>query len=137
MFNKEDWKKRQEGLNEARTLLAERDTKPNALDGAIWNAWRMAEYAVNAGLELLANRTDRGHQLDKSVDELLKKKLLSRSYSKILIQLERYRKKVEYGSYSREPSVHFNAKNVQDCLNEVQALSDEIAAHLERMGRLP
>lgn len=139
-FNIDDWQSRLEGLTEAQQLLAAYradQSQRKLLDRAIWHIWRFAEYALNSGLELCGLRPDRGHELDKSGKILHANSLISADHSVILRQLEAYRRKVDYGSYSRDRSVHYNATNAEACLACILSLRDELVPHLQKARKLP
>ena len=125
-------------MEDANRLLLEyiESKDANLLDGAIWNMWRFCEYALNAGLELLDERADRGHSMGETAEFLRAKHLLRDDHSKLLEQLEVYRQKVEYGSFARKKASHFNRANVADCLSCAQAIREDIEAQLSRRGRL-
>jgi len=53
--------------------------------------------------------------------KLLLGDLLQKDYADTVEKLERYRRKIDYLSYNRERSVHFNRQNVLDCLADMQA----------------
>lgn len=91
---------------------------------------------MNAGLELIGARTDRGHQLDRSVEELVAKGILQGDYADALRKLEIFRKKVDYGSYSREKSAHYNATNVENLLAQLQTLQVELKVHLQKAKKI-
>lgn len=138
-FKQSDWEIRVGGLAAAEQLLEEyaQDKKTALLDQALWHIWRFAEYALNAGLELLNERTDRGHNLRQTAGLLYSKKFFRTDHSKLLEQLENYRQKVEYGSFSRKKSVHFNRANVAECLQAIQEIRGELETHLRQRGKLP
>lgn len=138
MFKEQDWINRVNGLEETRELLKTYPSKKDAvlLEESLWHIWRFAEYALNAGLELIDKRSDRGHNLGHTAEILYRENLLSADHSKLLEQLELYRQKVEYGSFARKKSVHFNASNVNDCLVCIQQIQEDLEVHLRRRGKL-
>ena len=137
-FKEQDWLTRVRGLEEAMSMLAQYDaTKDVALlEGALWHIWRFAEYALNAGLDLLEKRTDRGHNMGGTAEVLYSNHLLESNHSKVLEQLEDYRQKVEYGSFARKKSVHFTRTNVADCWRCAQEIRVDLEAHLRHRGKL-
>ena len=138
-FQKKDWLSRSDGLELAKESILKFREESNQihLDEAVWHIWRFGEYAVNALLELAGERTDRGHDLGNSIEILKAQGWVSRDYKKILNQLERYRKKADYGSYSRSRSVHYNAGNIQQALDTLLQLQQETQQKLTEHGKLP
>lgn len=138
-FKQDDWEARRRGLDRARELIdtyrSDR-TRRELLDEAIWSIWRFGEYAVNALLELAGLPTDRGHDLGNSIEVLKLQGWVAGDYRTILEQLERYRKKADYGSYARKTTDHYNATNADDCLEVMLALAEEAEEKLREKGKL-
>ena len=125
LFKKTDWKARIEGLNEAQRLLeafSAGQGQRDSLDKAIWNIWRMAEYAVNAGLELANDRTDRGHKLNVSAGKLKADGIPNRDYSKILDQLRAIARKLNMGAMRVRHRSISTRKTWPDCLEQVRSV---------------
>jgi len=136
-FTRSDWEDLCKGLAEVDNLIAQfnatQDRHP--LKNAVLALWRFAEYSMNAGLELRGHRTDRGHDMARTA-KLLLGDLLQKDYADTVEKLERYRRKIDYLSYNRERSVHFNRQNVLDCLADMQALHAEMQRELTKAKKL-
>ena len=107
-----------------------------SLDSAVVAIHAMAEYAVNALLELAGQKTERHHKTGDRARELKAGGQLQGDYKKILDQLENYRLAAQYLGYGRIPSVHYNATNIEECLFAVDQLVGEVAAALRVSGKL-
>ena len=133
-FKLADWQKMLRRLALAAEQLrqfTEDPTDRNLLDLAVFNVWTAAEYAINVLLELERMEKETWHRTDERARELKALGMLKQDYSKILQQLENYRLTAGYGSYVRNPSVHYSRKNVQDCLDAVVRLCDEVGGALQ------
>jgi hypothetical protein len=106
------------------------------LDDAVNCIHAMAEYAVNANLELRGQPAETMHQLDKRARELLAVGQLKKDYAVILEQLGRYRKFAQYAGYGRSGSTHYNATNVESCLTAIDDLVAETDASLRAAGKI-
>jgi HEPN domain-containing protein len=143
-FKLADWKRLAARLGLARTQVAQfrreaadGDSKPqHLLDSAVVAVHAMAEYAVNALLELADQKPERHHKMGDRARDLKAEGRLQEDYKKILDQLETYRLAAQYLGYGRKPSVHYNATNVEECLAVVDRLVAEVAAALRSAGKL-
>lgn len=142
IFDREEWNKLREGLPKADAWLNEYRSQPKPerdvelLDKALRCLWKFAEYTLNALREAEGERVDRGHAMDQTAKIYYAAGILKANYSQRLEQLEKYRKKSDYGDYARERSVHYTAANLQDCLEAMLALEGEAEAHLRAKGFL-
>lgn len=96
----------------------------------------MHGYAINALLELAGMKQERQHKQADRADELRVAGWLVKDYKQRLDNLQSYRLKADYASYSSAPSVHYSTKNVEDCLAAMSELRDEVVAHLRGKGKL-
>ena len=107
-----------------------------SFDSAVVAVHAMAEYAVNALLELASQKPERHHKMGDRARDLKADGRLQGDYKKILDQLESYRLAAQYLGYGRTPSVHYNATNIEECLSSVDELVGEVAAVLVASGKL-
>ena len=138
-FKKSDWDEMCRRLLDAREWLSQvRDdaSERRLLANAIWALWTFGEYAVNVSLELEGRDPDQSHGHDRIAQELFASGLLGKDYSAVLAQLGRYRLKAFYKGYSKERSVHFSPRNVEDCLVAMESLKDEVLALLRARKRI-
>lgn len=143
-FKLADWKRLAARLQLARAQVAQfrreaADGEPRPqylLDSAVVAVHAMAEYAINALLELAGLKTERHHKTGDRARDLKAGGRLQGDYKKILDQLESYRLAAQYLGYGRTPSVHYNATNIEECLSAVDQLVGEVAAALRVSGRL-
>ena len=137
-FRPGEWEGLCQGLQAAEELILEfrRDQAEEHLNLAVWHLWRFAEYAINAVLELRGEKPERHHLIAARVKALESRAVFQNSYHAMLDKLERYRLKADYGSYSSQPSVHYNATNVEDCLRDLRSLRGEVEGLLRQAGQL-
>jgi HEPN domain-containing protein len=143
-FKLADWKRLADRLQLARAQVAQfrveaadGESKPqHLLDSAVVAVHAMAEYAVNALLELAGQKPERHHKMGDRARDLKADGRLQGDYKKILGQLESYRLAAQYLGYGRSPSVHYNATNIDECVSAVDQLVGEVAAALRASGKL-
>jgi hypothetical protein len=138
-FKKPDWEKFTQGITRAEEHLQAFQVdknQPAHLDDAVCALWRFAEYAMNAGLEMIGERTDRGHELGKTAEVLFTAGHLQEDHSQVLDQLEKYRRKAEYGSYSRDKSVHYSSADVRTCLAVIHKIRIDLEDLLKKHRKL-
>jgi hypothetical protein len=143
-FRFSDWKRLRARLALARQHLAEfraaakdlRDDRRHLLDDAVNALHAVAEYAVNANLELRGQKPETGHRAGQRSEELHALRHLAKNYRDGLEQLEKYRKFAQYGGYGRSGSIHYNATNVEDCMSVVVELFGETDAALRIAGKV-
>jgi HEPN domain-containing protein len=143
-FKLADWKRLAARLQLARAQVTQfrmeatdGEAKPqHLLDSAVVAVHAMAEYAVNAQLELASQKPERRHKTGDRARDLKADGRLQGDYKKILDQLESYRLAAQYLGYGRAPSVHYNATNIEECFSAVDQLVGEVAAALRASGKL-
>lgn len=144
-FKKEDWDKMLRRLARAQEqLVSAREARKNGdedamqdlLDDAVLNAWRFGEYAINVLLELAEFKEERQHKQGDRAEELRAAGWLEQDYRKRLENLQSYRLKADYASYSSARSVHYSTQDVENCLAAMTALEQETTEHLRRKGKL-
>lgn len=144
-FKIEDWDKMVRRLDQAHEQLdqarvakksGDDDKMRDLLDDAVLNTWRFAEYAINTLLELATMKQERQHKQADRAEELRAAGWLSKDYKQRLDNLQSYRLKADYASYSSAPSVHYSTRNVADCLTAMSELRDEVVTHLRDKGKL-
>lgn len=138
-YKARDWQRMCRGLVAAQTAVHQSrqpGTDREELDVAVFHVWRFAEYAVNVILELAGRKADEHHQHPARVEELKARGHLTGDYREVLEQLNRYRKRAAYAGYSSELSVHYSPRNVQDCIDAMQALQAEVEQTLRERGKL-
>ncbi len=143
-FKLADWRRLVARLGLARTQVAQfraataedQKTLRHLLDSAIVGLHAMAEYAINALLELAGNPPERRHRTGDRARELRLMGHLRGDYQQILAQLEAYRLAAQYLGYGRKPSVYYNATNVETCLHRIDELVEETSAALRASGQV-
>jgi hypothetical protein len=143
-FRLADWKRLRARLGLASRHLAEfraaakevRAELRHLLDEAINALHAVAEYAVNASLELHGQTAETGHRAGQRAQELHALGHLKKDYRDVLEQLEKYRKFAQYAGYGRSGSTHYNATNVEDCLLVVVELFEETDIALRVAGKV-
>ena len=141
-FKLADWKRLAARLGLARSQVgqfrvqAAKYESTYLLDSAVGAVHAMAEYAINALLELAGQKPERHHKMGDRARDLKADGRLRGDYTKILDQLERYRLAAQYLGYGRKPSVHYNATNIEECLSAVDDLVVEVAEALRAAGKL-
>lgn len=141
MFDTQEWHELRQALGRAEGQLVTYRTQPKGqrdkelLGYALRDLWKFAEYTLNALLEASGDDPQRGHEMGRTALRLLASKILQHDYSHRLEQLEKYRKKSDYGSYSRDRSVNDpTAQNLADCLESLRGLETEAETLLRRAG---
>lgn len=143
IFDREEWAARRAGLTRAEGALTTYREQPKGqrdselLVSALRDLWKFAEYTLNALLETSGADPHRGHDMGQTALRLQASGLVQVDYSHRLEQLEKYRLKSDYGSYSREKSVNKpTAKNLTDCLESLRGLEVEAELKLREAGFL-
>lgn len=132
-------------LDQARVQLAQAkeakrngndETMRDLLDDAVVNAWRFGEYAINVLLELGGLKRERHHKQAERAEELRAAGMLRQDYKKRPENLQSYRLKAAYASYSSAPSVHYASHDVENCLDAMNELKEEVVEQLRARGKL-
>ena len=139
-YKREAWKNAYERLVVARERLnSYRESNRESsllLDEAVWLCWSFGEFAINACLEVHGFTPLQNHSQALGAKNLKNGGLLCGDYEEALEQLERFRKKASHISYVKESSTHYNATNVEKCLEQMEALRDETHALLRSRGKI-
>lgn len=141
-YQKDSWLTVRDRLQQARESMTAYRSLPKEqqdrrrLDEMVWLCWTFGEYAVNVCLEMHQRDVVKDHTQHSQAKLLHLEGLLTQDYSQRLEQLELFRLQASHLSYNRRRSTHYNATNIENCLDALESLAQEIEALLRLKGKL-